>query len=63
MLVGFLNKIFSDFDYLAELYGLEKIKTIGDAYMVGGVCQYRVMTIPGKFAAWQLKCRRLPEIY
>ena len=29
-----LNKIFSCFDGLAEQYGLEKIKTIGDAYMV-----------------------------
>ncbi|HMW18064.1 MAG TPA: adenylate/guanylate cyclase domain-containing protein [Accumulibacter sp.] len=31
-----LNKIFSCFDELAEKYGLEKIKTIGDAYMVAG---------------------------
>ena len=31
-----LNKIFSSFDELAEYYGLEKIKTIGDAYMVAG---------------------------
>ena len=31
-----LNKIFSSFDELAERYGLEKIKTIGDAYMVAG---------------------------
>ena len=31
-----LNKIFSAFDELAENYGLEKIKTIGDAYMVAG---------------------------
>ena len=29
-----LNRIFSSFDELAEHYGLEKIKTIGDAYMV-----------------------------
>ena len=29
-----LNRIFSSFDELAEQYGLEKIKTIGDAYMV-----------------------------
>ncbi|WP_293126894.1 adenylate/guanylate cyclase domain-containing protein [Okeania sp. SIO1I7] len=35
-LVNLLNQIFSKFDYLAELYGLEKIKTIGDAYMVAG---------------------------
>ncbi|NET70626.1 MAG: adenylate/guanylate cyclase domain-containing protein, partial [Sphaerospermopsis sp. SIO1G2] len=35
-LVNFLNEIFSNFDRLAEFYGLEKIKTIGDAYMVVG---------------------------
>jgi adenylate cyclase len=33
-----LNGIFSAFDKLTERYGLEKIKTIGDAYMiVGGI--------------------------
>jgi adenylate cyclase len=32
--VTLLNQIFSDFDALTEQYGLEKIKTIGDAYMV-----------------------------
>jgi class 3 adenylate cyclase len=31
-----LNRIFSSFDALAEKHGLEKIKTIGDAYMVAG---------------------------
>ncbi|HEY9749271.1 MAG TPA: adenylate/guanylate cyclase domain-containing protein [Allocoleopsis sp.] len=37
-LVNLLNQIFSAFDRLAERHGLEKIKTIGDAYMaVGGV--------------------------
>jgi PAS domain S-box-containing protein len=35
-LVNLLNRIFSNFDRLAEYYGLEKIKTIGDAYMVAG---------------------------
>lgn len=35
-LVFLLNKIFSLFDHLAEKHGLEKIKTIGDAYMVVG---------------------------
>ncbi|CUS02381.2 putative Adenylate cyclase [Candidatus Promineifilum breve] len=34
--VGLLNAIFSDFDGLADKHGLEKIKTIGDAYMVVG---------------------------
>ena len=33
-LVELLNKIFSMFDHLAEKHGVEKIKTIGDAYMV-----------------------------
>ncbi len=31
---GMLNRVFSHFDGLAEKHGLEKIKTIGDAYMV-----------------------------
>jgi class 3 adenylate cyclase len=31
-----LNEVFSRFDRLAERHGLEKIKTIGDAYMVVG---------------------------
>lgn len=35
-LVEILNGIFSEFDRLSELHGLEKIKTIGDAYMVVG---------------------------
>lgn len=36
--VALLNAVFSRFDDLADRYGLEKIKTIGDAYMVvGGV--------------------------
>lgn len=33
-LIVFLNGIFSRFDTLVARYGLEKIKTIGDAYMV-----------------------------
>jgi adenylate cyclase len=35
-LVQFLNQIFSSFDNLVEKYQLEKIKTVGDAYMVAG---------------------------
>jgi len=41
-LVALLNDIFSRFDALAEKHQLEKIKTIGDAYMVvGGLPQPR----------------------
>ncbi len=40
--VGVLDEIFSAFDDLTEQRGLEKIKTIGDAYMaVGGVPEPR----------------------
>jgi adenylate cyclase len=36
--VALLNELFSDFDLLVEGLGVEKIKTIGDSYMVvGGV--------------------------
>ncbi len=34
--VSFLDHVFSSFDQLAMRHGLEKIKTIGDAYMVAG---------------------------
>lgn len=40
--VGFLNRVFSMFDKLTERFGAEKIKTIGDAYMVAvGIPQPR----------------------
>jgi adenylate cyclase len=34
--IRFLNKLFTRFDRLAATLGLEKVKTIGDAYMVVG---------------------------
>ncbi|HEY5902579.1 MAG TPA: adenylate/guanylate cyclase domain-containing protein [Anaerolineales bacterium] len=34
-MVDLLNEIFSHFDDLVEQHGLEKIKTVGDCYMVG----------------------------
>jgi class 3 adenylate cyclase len=33
-IIDFLGRIFSEFDHLAAVHGVEKIKTIGDAYMV-----------------------------
>lgn len=42
-LVLVLNQIFSSFDALVEKSGLEKIKTIGDAYMV--VSHHRIETL------------------
>jgi adenylate cyclase len=38
--VRMLNEIFSEFDILAERLGVEKIKTIGDAYMAAGGLQH-----------------------
>ncbi len=35
-LVELLNQIFSGFDLICEAHGVEKIKTIGDAYMAAG---------------------------
>lgn len=35
-LVTILDEVFSAFDRLVEYHGLEKIKTVGDAYMVAG---------------------------
>jgi class 3 adenylate cyclase len=44
-LVEILNRFFSEFDLRAERHGLERIKTIGDAYMaVGGLNR----TAPGQ---------------
>lgn len=41
-IVRLLSTIFTEFDIIAERYGLEKIKTIGDAYMVAsGVPEYQ----------------------
>lgn len=37
--VAMLNDIFTRFDLLTEQFGLEKIKTIGDAYMAAGIHQ------------------------
>jgi adenylate cyclase len=34
--VSFLDEVFTQFDLLTQKYGLDKIKTIGDAYMVVG---------------------------
>ena len=42
-IVGLLDRLFTDFDELADRYAVEKIKTIGDSYMVAaGVPRPRV---------------------
>jgi class 3 adenylate cyclase len=46
--VDLLNRLFSEFDRAADKHGMQKIKTIGDAYMaVGGLVDH----IPSRHAA------------
>ncbi len=53
-LVGVLNEVFTVFDSLVDRYGLEKIKTIGDAYMVVGGMPERTDDHPARVAAMAL---------
>lgn len=45
--VAMLNEIFSSFDHWCGEYGLEKIKTIGDAYMAVGGLKHGSVTYVG----------------
>ncbi|HWD89343.1 MAG TPA: adenylate/guanylate cyclase domain-containing protein [Mucilaginibacter sp.] len=54
-LVKFLDGIFLKFDELTEAYGLEKIKTIGDAYMVAGGVPTRTDDHPHKVCEMALR--------
>jgi class 3 adenylate cyclase len=53
-LVGVLNEVFTVFDGLVDRYGLEKVKTIGDAYMVVGGMPERSDDHPERVAAMAL---------
>ena len=54
-LVGVLNEVFTVFDGLVDRYGLEKVKTIGDAYMVVGGMPERSDDHPERVAAMALE--------
>ena len=54
-----LNRIFSAFDELAEQHGLEKIKTIGDAYMVAGGLNEDIEDYAGAVADMAISMRDL----
>ena len=47
-IVACLNRLFSEFDRLADDVGGEKIKTIGDAYMVASGCPCRARPREGR---------------
>jgi len=53
-LVGVLNEVFTVLDGLVERYGLEKVKTIGDAYMVVGGMSERSEDHTARVAAMAL---------
>jgi class 3 adenylate cyclase len=53
--VRLLNDLFVEFDHLSKKYGLEKIKTIGDAYMVVGGLPKPLVNHCGKVAAFALE--------
>ena len=55
-MVGFLNTVFSEFDGLSEKYGVEKIKTIGDAYMVAGGLTREHQTMSATSPIWRWRC-------
>lgn len=54
-----LNRIFSAFDEMAERHGLEKIKTIGDAYMVAGGLNLETQHYTRAVASLALEMRAL----
>lgn len=60
-MVGLLNTIFSGFDELSEKYGVEKIKTIGDAYMVVGGLDRDKVEYTRDIAAMALEMRDFVE--
>ncbi len=56
-LVQDLNECFSAFDHICEKYGIEKIKTIGDAYMAAGGLPIPNQTHPGDVVQAALEIR------
>ena len=54
--VAVLDRVFARWDVLAADHGVEKIKTIGDAYMVaGGIPLPRTIT-PRRSPRWRSRC-------
>ena len=50
------ERLFSAFDQLTRRHGLEKIKTIGDAYMVAGGLPEARPTTPRRWPTWPWSC-------
>ncbi len=60
-LVNILNRLFSEFDDCAEEFGIEKIKTIGDAYMAVSGLPLRQPLHAEAVARMALEIRRITE--
>lgn len=60
-LVTKLNNLFSEFDAIIEKYGLEKIKTIGDAYLAVGGLGVDLKTNPIKCVLAALEIQNLMQ--
>ena len=61
ILVTKLNNLFSEFDAIIEKYGLEKIKTIGDAYLAVGGLGVDLKTNPIKCVLAALEIQNLMQ--
>jgi len=57
-LVKMLNDLFTRFDKRADSLGLEKIKTIGDAYMAAAGIPIPAQTMPSCAPTWRWACLR-----
>jgi len=55
-MVELLNEVFSFFDSLLDKYGVEKIRTIGDSYMVASGCLVAVPIMLKHWYAWDWRC-------
>jgi len=44
-LVGLLDQYFSSFDAIVAKHGLQKLKTVGDAYMAWPACRRRIVSM------------------
>ncbi len=63
ILVGYLNKIFSAFDTIISKYQIDKIKTIGDAYMCAAGMRIKDRTTPSEMVLAALQMQEaLPKI-
>lgn len=60
-LVSLLNELFSDFDTLVTSYGVEKIKTIGDCYMVAAGAPHAAVDHAHRLTALALEMQQFTQ--